>query len=94
MRYLSINGNRLWDTLEVSGRIGKFRETGLQRLALSDEDKAMRDQFVKWCEDAGCSIDIDELGNIFARREGTDSNALPVAIGSHLDTQMCKCMIL
>jgi len=89
MRYLSINGNRLWDTLEVSGRIGKFRETGLQRLALSDEDKAMRDQFVKWCEDAGCSIDIDELGNIFARREGTDSNALPVAIGSHLDTQMC-----
>lgn len=89
MDHLSINANRLWDTLEASGEIGKFRDVGLQRLALSDEDKVMRDRFIAWCEEAGCSIDIDELGNIFARREGTDPDALPVAVGSHLDTQMC-----
>jgi len=30
---------------------------------------------------------LDQMGNMFARREGTDPDALPVYVGSHLDTQ-------
>ena len=86
---LEINPERLWSTLERSAEIGKFRDVGLRRLALSAEDKQMRDQFVSWAEQAGCTIEIDRLGNIFARRAGSDPSLPPVAIGSHLDTQIC-----
>jgi N-carbamoyl-L-amino-acid hydrolase len=86
---LEINPERLWDTLERSAEIGKFRDVGLRRLALSAEDRQMRDLFIKWAKDAGCTIEIDRLGNIFARRAGTDPSLPPVAIGSHLDTQIC-----
>lgn len=86
---LEINAERLWATLERSAEIGRFREVGLRRLALSAEDKQMRDLFVDWAKQAGCSVEIDRLGNIFARREGSDPGLPPVAIGSHLDTQIC-----
>lgn len=85
---LEINPNRLWDTLEVSGKIGPGKASGLSRLALSDNDKAMRDQFVAWCTAASCRVTVDAFGNIFARREGTDPSLSPVMIGSHLDTQI------
>jgi N-carbamoyl-L-amino-acid hydrolase len=61
----------------------------LRRLALSAEDKQMRDLFVQWAREAGCTVEIDRLGNIFARRAGSDPSLPPVAIGSHLDTQIC-----
>ena len=86
---LEINPERLWSTLERSAGIGRFRDVGLRRLALSAEDKEMRDQFVQWAKEAGCTVEIDRLGNIFARRAGTDPALPPVAIGSHLDTQIC-----
>ena len=86
---LEINAERLWESLERSADIGRFREVGLRRLALSAEDKEMRDLFVDWATKAGCSIEIDRLGNIFARRAGRDPSLPPVAIGSHLDTQIC-----
>jgi N-carbamoyl-L-amino-acid hydrolase len=86
---LEINPQRLWDSLERSAEIGRFRGTGLRRLALSAEDKQMRDLFVDWARQAGCSVEIDRLGNIFARRAGSDPSLPPVAIGSHLDTQIC-----
>ncbi|SJZ33889.1 N-carbamoyl-L-amino-acid hydrolase [Enhydrobacter aerosaccus] len=86
---LEVNPQRLWDSLERSAEIGRFRDVGLRRLALSTEDKIMRDQFVDWAQAAGCTVDIDRLGNIFARRPGTDPSLPPVAIGSHLDTQIC-----
>lgn len=86
---LRCNGKRLWETLEASGEIGRVGERGLMRLALTDEDRAMRDLFIKWARDAGCEIAIDEVGNIFARRAGLDSGLLPVAIGSHLDSTIC-----
>src|SRR5215813_2981011 len=86
---LEINPQRLWDSLERSAEIGRFRGTGLRRLALSAEDKKMRDLFIDWAKQAGCSIEIDRLGNIFARRAGSDPGLPPVAIGSHLDTQIC-----
>lgn len=86
---LEIDAQRLWQTLERSAEIGRFREVGLRRLALSGEDREMRDQFIAWAKDAGCSVEIDRLGNIFARRAGSDPSLPPVAIGSHLDTQIC-----
>ena len=86
---LEINPERLWQTLERSAEIGRFRDVGLRRLALSAEDKEMRDLFVDWAKKAGCTVEIDRLGNIFARRAGSDPNLPPVAIGSHLDTQIC-----
>jgi N-carbamoyl-L-amino-acid hydrolase len=86
---LEINPERLWETLERSAEIGRFRDVGLRRLALSAEDKEMRDLFVDWAKKAGCTVEIDRLGNIFARRAGSDPSLPPVAIGSHLDTQIC-----
>jgi beta-ureidopropionase / N-carbamoyl-L-amino-acid hydrolase len=86
---LEINPERLWESLERSAEIGRFREVGLRRLALSAEDKQMRDLFIAWAKDAGCTVEVDRLGNIFARRAGTDPALPPVAIGSHLDTQIC-----
>jgi N-carbamoyl-L-amino-acid hydrolase len=86
---LEIDPERLWESLERSAEIGRFRDVGLRRLALSAEDKQMRDLFVEWSKAAGCTVEIDRLGNIFARRPGTDPSLPPVAIGSHLDTQIC-----
>jgi N-carbamoyl-L-amino-acid hydrolase len=54
---------------------------------LSDEDKAARDLFRQWCEEAGCTVTVDEMGNMSARRPGRDNSQPPVGAGSHLDTQ-------
>ncbi len=83
---MRINASRLWETLMVSATIGG-RNGGLCRLALTDEDKQMRDLFVQWCEEAGCRVSIDRLGSIFARRDGMENSLPPVLIGSHLDSQ-------
>jgi len=82
-----INGERLWDSLMDMAKIGATEKGGCCRLALTDLDKQGRDLFVQWCEQAGCTIKVDKMGNIFARREGTDSSLPAVLTGSHLDTQ-------
>ncbi len=87
MQTPAINGERLWDTLMEMAKIGATEKGGCCRLALTDLDKQGRDLFVQWCEQAGCTIKIDKMGNIFARREGTDSSLPAVLTGSHLDTQ-------
>jgi len=83
-----IDLERFWQTVEGSAGIGKGRPGGLSRLSLTDSDKAMRDLFVTWCQDAGLVVSIDELGNIFARRAGWSDAEDPILIGSHLDTQI------
>ena len=85
---LEVNGDRLWSTIERSAEFGPGKAGGIRRLALDDADKAMRDQFVAWCEAEGCEVTVDGVGNIFARRAGTDETLAPVLIGSHLDTQV------
>ncbi|MCP5155605.1 MAG: Zn-dependent hydrolase [Ectothiorhodospiraceae bacterium] len=85
---LRVDGARLWSTIARSAEIGPGRADGLCRLPLTDADRQMRDQFVQWCRDAGCSITVDRVGNIFARRAGSDDTLAPVLIGSHLDTQV------
>ncbi len=84
---LQIDGKRLWDSLMEMAKIGATEKGGCCRLALTDLDKESRDLFVRWCEAAGCSIKIDKMGNIFARRPGRNDDLAPVMTGSHLDTQ-------
>lgn len=84
---LRINPARLWETLMASAEIGKGREGGLARLALSDSDRDMRALFATWCAQAGLSLSVDAMGNMFARRKGRSDSLPPVVFGSHLDTQ-------
>ncbi len=87
MRNLTVDGARLWDSLMEMARIGATPKGGSRRLALSDLDREGRDLFVRWCEEAGCTVRVDRMGNIFARRPGREGGEAPVVMGSHLDTQ-------
>ena len=84
---LRINGDRLWDTIHEIAEIGPGVAGGSNRQTLTDEDSEGRHLFRKWCEEAGLTMGLDEMGNMFMRREGADPSALPVYVGSHLDTQ-------
>lgn len=84
---LKINSERLWDSLMEMARIGPGVAGGNNRQTLTDADGEGRALFQTWCEAAGCTMGLDQLGNMFARFEGTDPDALPVYVGSHLDTQ-------
>lgn len=84
---LKINGDRLWDSLMEMAKIGATEKGGVCRLALTDLDRQARDLFVKWCRQAGCSIRVDKMGNVFARRPGKDDSLAPVMTGSHIDSQ-------
>ena len=82
-----INGERLWASLMELARIGATPKGGVRRLTLTPEDRAGRELFERWGRDAGLEVRVDRIGNIFARRQGTDPNAPPVVMGSHLDSQ-------
>lgn len=82
-----VDGTRLWDSLMQMAQIGAIPKGGVCRLALSDEDRIGRDLFVQWANDAGCSVRVDAMGNIFARREGRNNELAPVLTGSHGDSQ-------
>ena len=82
-----INGQRLWDSLMEMAKIGGTPKGGCKRLTLTDVDKQGRELFRAWCQQAGCSIKIDEMGNMFAHRAGVEDTLPPVVLGSHLDTQ-------
>jgi N-carbamoyl-L-amino-acid hydrolase len=87
MRNLQVKGDRLWTSLMELARIGATPKGGVCRLAASDLDGEARRLFIRWCEEAGCAICVDKIGNIFARRPGRDATLPPVMTGSHLDTQ-------
>lgn len=82
----TINITRLQSTFDVSSSIGTTEKGGLTRLALTKEDVKIRDVFVEWLKEAGLAVKIDDLGNIYGRREGKKKEAGAVMIGSHLDT--------
>ncbi|MBW8352313.1 MULTISPECIES: Zn-dependent hydrolase [unclassified Pseudomonas] len=84
---LKINGQRLWASLMAMAEIGATARGGSCRLALSAEDQAGRELFAHWCTQAGMTLSVDPIGNLFARRPGCDPHAAPVMMGSHLDTQ-------
>ncbi len=84
---LTINPQRLWDSLMETAAFGGTPKGGIKRLTVSDEDKRVRDWFKAECEKLGCSVAVDEVGNMFATRPGKRQDLAPIAMGSHLDTQ-------
>lgn len=87
MQQPCVNGERLWGTLMETARFGGTERGGISRLPATDEDKQVRDWFVSACRAIELEVTVDEMGNIFARREGMDAASFPIAMGSHLDTQ-------
>ncbi|MFM0011122.1 Zn-dependent hydrolase [Paraburkholderia sediminicola] len=84
---LRVDGARLWDSLMQLAQIGATDKGGVCRLALTDLDRKARDLFIAWAKETGCSVRIDAIGNIFARRAGLRDDLPPVMTGSHIDTQ-------
>jgi len=84
---LRVKGDRLRNTLEEMAKIGATPGGGVNRLALSDEDKQARNLFLSWLREINLEIMIDEVGNIFGRRSGKNNSLAPVLSGSHIDSQ-------
>ena len=87
MQNLQIDAQRLWDTLMETAKFGATAKGGICRLTLTDLDRQVRDWFKARCEALGCTVTVDEVGNMFARRPGKNDDLPPIAMGSHLDTQ-------
>ncbi len=87
MDNLRINADRLWRSLMELAQIGATPKGGVRRLTLTEEDRRARDLFARWAREAGFAVEVDGIGNVFARRAGTDPAAAPIAMGSHLDSQ-------
>ncbi|KQO67979.1 Zn-dependent hydrolase [Methylobacterium sp. Leaf89] len=87
MSNLTINAERLWDTLTETAAIGATPDGGIARLTLSDEDRRVRDWLRTQVEALGCTLTVDAVGNMFALRPGRNPDLQPIALGSHLDTQ-------
>jgi N-carbamoyl-L-amino-acid hydrolase len=86
MRNLAINAERLWGEIMETAAIGATSKGGVCRLTLTDLDRQVRDWFKARAEQLGCRVTVDDMGAMFARRDGT-ANVPPIAFGSHLDTQ-------
>lgn len=86
-KLVEINGSRLWRSLMDLAKFGATPKGGVCRLALTDFDKQARDQLIAWGREAGLTIVIDKIGNIFMRRKGEDASLPPIVMGSHIDTQ-------
>jgi N-carbamoyl-L-amino-acid hydrolase len=84
---LRVDGKRLRASLEQMAGIGATPAGGVQRLALSEEDRQARDLFVSWLKEQSLAVSIDEMGNIFGRRPGRSDGLPPVMMGSHIDSQ-------
>ena len=82
-----INGERLWDSLMALAEIGATPKGGCCRLTLTDLDRQGRDVVIGWAQEAGMSVTVDRIGNVFMRREGRNPLLPPIVSGSHIDTQ-------
>lgn len=87
---LRIDAGRLARRIEALGEVGAISgpngERGCARLALTDADRDGRDLVATWMADLGLVVEIDQIGNVFATRPGTDPTLAPVMTGSHIDT--------
>src|SRR4249920_1182719 len=87
MQNLKIDGERLWGELMETAAIGATAKGGICRLTLTDLDRQVRDWFKTRAEALGCTVTVDDMGTMFARRGGQRNDIPPIAMGSHLDTQ-------
>ncbi len=84
---ITIDSERLWKRLMQMAEIGATPKGGVCRVALTEEDRRGRDLFVEWSAALGCTVEVDAMGNVFARRAGQQDQLPAVLIGSHLDSQ-------
>ncbi len=84
---LRIDGDRLWASLMELAQIGATPKGGVCRIALTDLDRQGRDLVTRWAREAGMSVTVDKIGNVFMRRPGSNPALPPVMTGSHIDTQ-------
>jgi beta-ureidopropionase / N-carbamoyl-L-amino-acid hydrolase len=82
---MRINRARLAESMDALGRIGETPRGGLNRVALTDDDRRGRDLLVRWMKEAGLAVTVDQMGNIFGVRPGTEARP-PVFMGSHADS--------
>jgi N-carbamoyl-L-amino-acid hydrolase len=82
-----VNGDRLWQSLMELAKIGATPKGGVCRLTLTDLDRQGRDLVIGWAREAGLSVTIDKIGNVFMRRAGKNNALPPIMTGSHIDTQ-------
>ena len=82
-----VNGDRLWQSLMELAKIGATQKGGVCRLTLTDLDRQGRDLVIGWAREAGLSVTIDKIGNVFMRRAGKNNALPPIMTGSHIDTQ-------
>lgn len=86
--FQGVDFERLWGDIHQTAEWGAVSDSyGMARLALSNEDKAVRNWFVGKARKIGCEVSVDAIGNIFAVLPGMNKDIAPIAMGSHLDTQ-------
>ena len=88
---VTVNQDRLWESLMTLARVGAYGDAatglvGVNRQSLTDADRAGRELFVSWLEEAGLQVRVDQMGNIIGRRQGSDPGAAPVMAASHIDS--------
>jgi N-carbamoyl-L-amino-acid hydrolase len=84
---LHVDAQRLWQRLMTLAAIGATPKGGVCRLALTELDGQGRALFIRWATELGCTLRTDAIGNLFARRAGSNESLPAVATGSHIDTQ-------
>jgi beta-ureidopropionase / N-carbamoyl-L-amino-acid hydrolase len=84
---ITINAQRLLWRMDAMACVGALSGGGVKRLALSDEDKAGRELFIRWCRELGLEVSVDQMGSVFARKPGLQPDLPAILSGSHLDTQ-------
>ncbi|HET7847932.1 MAG TPA: M20 family metallo-hydrolase [Pseudolabrys sp.] len=87
MKNLTIDAGRLWDDLMQTAKFGGTAKGGICRLTLTETDREVRDWFKAAAERIGCTVTVDDMGVMYARRPGRRDDVPPIAMGSHLDTQ-------
>ena len=87
MKNLTVDAERLWDNLMETARFGGTAKGGICRLTLTETDREVRDWFKAAAEKLGCTVSVDDMGVMYARRPGQRNDIPPIAMGSHLDTQ-------
>lgn len=82
---LAVKKGRVQEKIEEFAKFGETANGGVTRLALSEEDRLVRNYFREYCERLGLSVKVDDMGNMYGTLEGKE-NKPPIVIGSHLDS--------
>jgi beta-ureidopropionase / N-carbamoyl-L-amino-acid hydrolase len=83
---LRIDGSRLNGWLATLSGYGRNDLGGVTRPSYTEADLAARAWVRELMEAGGLDVSIDTAGNIVGRRDGSESELLPLSTGSHIDS--------